>query len=78
MCIRDRSIPLLEIKQEGKDILYRYANVVDGFNMPLRLVDSQTILYPTKEWKSIQASDIKSSFDVKVDPNYYIDTFVIK
>ena len=76
--LRTPRIPLLEIKQEGKDILYRYNYVVDGFNMPVRLVGDQITLYPTQEWKVLKEGKFKSSFDVEVNPNYYIDTFVIK
>lgn len=76
--LRSKDIPLLEIKQEGNKILYRYANIVDGFAMPLQLVNSSIVLTPTKDWQEIKNSTFKTSFDVEVNPNYYIETFVIK
>lgn len=76
--LRSKEVPILEIKQEGKVFLYRYYNVVDGFNMPLRLVDSSIILTPTSNWTELKHSNFKSSFDINVDLNYYIHTIVIK
>ena len=76
--LRTNRVPLLEIKQEGKNIFYRYNHVIDGFNMPVRLVGDQITLYPTQEWKVLNEGKFKSSFEVEVNPNYYIDTFVIK
>ena len=31
-----------------------------------------------KDWKELKEGNFKSSFDIQVDSNYYIDTFVIK
>lgn len=76
--LRTKDIPMLEIKQEGDAFLYRYTNIQNGFKMPLRLSDSNKVLYPSSEWKAIDNSTFKSSFEIEVDPNYYIDTFVIK
>lgn len=76
--LRTSEIPLLEIKQENKSILYRYRNVVANFNMPLRLEGQKGTLFPTAEWQELKGTSYTSSFDVKVDPNYYIDIFVIK
>lgn len=76
--LRSNDIPMLEIKREDSVILYRYSNVVDGFSMPLRLKEVKTVLYPTKEWKKLTEGNFQSSFDVEVDPNYYIHSIVIK
>ena len=76
--LRTKDVPLLEIKQEGNSILYRYSKIVDDFTMPLRLENSNVTLYPTKDWKELKEGNFKSSFDIQVDSNYYIDTFVIK
>ncbi|QTV04650.1 M1 family metallopeptidase [Faecalibacter bovis] len=76
--LRTKDVPVLEIKQEGNLFLYRYYNTVDGFNMPLRLENSDITLYPTKDWKELKNSNFKNSFEIVVDSNYYINTFVIK
>ena len=76
--LRTKDVPLLEIKKEGNSILYRYFNTIDGFNMPLRLKDNNLVLYPTQDWKVIEDKNITSSFDVVINPNYYVQTIVIK
>lgn len=76
--LRTKDIPMLEIKQEGSSFLYRYYNIVDGFEMPLRLKNAEVVLYPTNDWKILKGGNFKSSFEIEVDPNYYVDTFVIK
>ena len=76
--LRTKDVPVLEIKKENNAILYRYYNVVDGFDMPLRLEGNKITLKPTKEWKTLNEGNFNSSFDIKVNPNYYIETIVIK
>ena len=76
--LRSKDVPLLEIKKEGNTILYRYLNIVDDFKMPLRLKDSSLTIYPTKNWKQMTEGDFESSFNLVIDPNYYVNTIVIK
>ena len=76
--LRTNNVPVLEIKQQANAFLYRYYNVVDGFAMPLRLENNDVTIYPTKEWKEIKNPKFNNSFDIVVDSNYYINTFVIK
>jgi aminopeptidase N len=76
--LRSKDIPVLEIKKEGNTILYRYFNIVEEFKMPLRLKESSLTLYPTKDWQQLTKGDFTSSFDIVIDPNYYVNTIVIK
>ena len=73
--LRDTRIPVLEFEKKKKTIRYRYANIVNGFNMPLRVsIDKgeQIVLSPTNEWQSLkQKTTIKS---LEVDPNFYVLT----
>ena len=76
--LRSKDVPVLEIKKEGNSILYRYYNVIDDFEMPLRLINHSLTLYPTKDWKELSGGSFNSSFDIVIDPNYYVNTIVIK
>ena len=68
--LRMPGIPTLEYKINGQKIDYRWANTVDGFNMPVKLSDN-VWLQPTNGWKSIQAKgDLKSG--LSVDRNFYV------
>ena len=63
-------IPTLEYKQKGNQLTYKWTNVVPNLKLPIRLADGQQ-LKPTEEW---QTATLKSSDELKVDPNYYIFT----
>lgn len=74
--LRTTKIPVLELKQNGDKIDYRYTNIIDGFTMPLRLKNSKEIINPTAKWQTLKDNSIKKVIDVTVDPNYYIDTHI--
>ena len=69
--LRDVRIPVLEHYMDNEKLFFKWNNVIDGFNMPLKIIlkSGNKILYPTKQWKSIE---IKDSF--KIDNNYYVDS----
>lgn len=75
--LRTIKVPILELKQNGNKVEYRYTNVVDGFAMPLRLKDSEVTINPTTNWQTINNSTITKAIDVTINPNYYIDTHII-
>ena len=69
--LRDVRIPVLEHYMDNQKLFFKWNNVIDGFNMPLKIIlkSGNKIIYPTKQWKSIK---IKDSF--KIDNNYYVDS----
>ena len=69
--LRDVRIPVLEYYMDNEKLFFKWNNVIDGFNMPLKIIlkSGNKIIYPTKQWKSIE---IKDSF--KIDNNYYVDS----
>lgn len=71
--LRTAKLPVFEYKADGKKIKYRYTNVIDGFEMPLRIFMNKKDLWltPTTEWQSTKKS---SKADVlEVDANFYVD-----
>jgi len=74
--VRTTMIPRLEYRLEGRRLFYRWANVVDGFHMPVRATlgpDRMDWLRPTQEWQSVD-TDLTSAADFRVDPNFYVTT----
>ncbi|MEN2434302.1 M1 family metallopeptidase [Weeksellaceae bacterium A-14] len=67
--LRTVQIPKLEYSQKGKQLKFRYTNVVENFKLPLR-VNGNELIDPTTSWKTIQ---LKSAQPVQFDPNYYIE-----
>ena len=58
---------------KGKKLTYRYAKIVDGFNMPVEVrINSgdKIILKPTAQWQELKMEDQVKSFSV--DPDYYV------
>jgi len=67
-------IPVFEYKLDGSAISYRWADVVPGFAMPVRVsltgTDSVT-LHPTTTWQRA-AGAVRDAVEVRVDANYYV------
>lgn len=73
--LRTTDIPVFEYELGGGNtIKYRYTNVVDGFEMPLKVFvdDTARWLQPTAEWKTETTNPDATTF--KVDRNFYIET----
>jgi len=68
--LRDYRIPILEYTISNNFLKYRWANTIDGFNMPIEVTIDHVNqwLYPEKIWKE---TDIKQEF-IKIDRDYYI------
>lgn len=67
--LRTTKIPALEYQQNGNQLKFRYANVVDDFKLPIRINGDQTI-NPTTEWQTIE---LHSSDSVNFDKNYFVE-----
>ena len=72
--LRTTMIPVLEYRIEGRDLRFRWANVVPGFDMPVRVTLSRgglMFIRPTESWQGT-AIDLASPSDFKVDVNFYV------
>jgi aminopeptidase N len=71
--LRTVKIPELQVYQSGRKLHYRWANVVEGFAMPIRVVHNgrEQLLHPTTSWQSQRKQ--KVTFDKKyLERMYYI------
>lgn len=68
--LRDTRIPIFEYKTDDKNLYYRWNNVVDGFEMPLEIIDGNVTkwVYPTELW---QLTSINNS-NINIDADYYV------
>jgi len=66
--LRTTKIPVLEYKQAGNTIQYRWTNVVSGFIMPVQLTDGQWIT-PSTSWKMFKLGADKH---FSINHNFYI------
>lgn len=68
--LRTTKIPVLEYKASASKLQYRWANVVDGFNMPVRLTTGER-LSPSGKWQTFSLAGTAS---FAVDENFYVNT----
>lgn len=71
--LRTAQIPILEYKMAGKRLSYRYTNILNGFEMPLRMRVNGKMKWitPTADWKS---ETLKTKTEtLEVDPNFYVE-----
>ncbi|HSW31312.1 MAG TPA: M1 family metallopeptidase [Longimicrobiales bacterium] len=75
--LRTNRVPTLEVRREGATLRYRWADVVPGFDMPVRAAVGDgpvTWIYPTRDWKSTVAA---VGAELKVDPDFYVGLRVL-
>lgn len=71
--LRTIKIPVLKYKINNGILSYHWANVVDGFNMPVKIQDEKgkrMFIYPKGKMQQLK-TPIK---ELKVDENFYIET----
>ncbi len=68
--LRTTMIPKLEYKLEGNSITHRYVDIVEDFDMPIRVFadGKEQWLFPSKEWKT----ETLQSSELVFDNNFYI------
>lgn len=73
--LRNTEIPVFEYSYNMGKLKYRWKNVIDGFDMPIKIFSDgkELLLNPTKKWK---LKEIKSKI-IEVDKNYYVDEVLI-
>ncbi|MEJ2584333.1 MAG: M1 family metallopeptidase [Robiginitalea sp.] len=70
--LRTTMVPTLEYRWEGSRLLYRYTEIVDGFDMPVRIFldDAPQWIYPTARWKETDFGKRPDAF--LLDSNFYV------
>ena len=72
--LRDVRIPVLEYSIENNILSYKWTQIVDSFEMPVRVFinEKQQLLYPTSTIKTMALTTDKTTF--QVDVNFYVKT----
>jgi len=70
--LRDTRIPTIEYTLDGSHVAYRYINVVENFDMPVKLkfTDGFQWIYPKEDWQDL---DLKET-SFTIDENFLINS----
>ncbi|MBP2832999.1 M1 family metallopeptidase [Aquimarina sp. U1-2] len=73
--LRTTKIPTLEYHFANGNLKYRYSNIIDEFDMPVRIfIDKKAKwIQPSTAWQTEKLTGNK----LQIDPNFYIDTKVV-
>jgi len=72
-------IPVFEYRVQGSTLSYHWANVVPGFDMPVRANIpglGTRVLRPTEAWQTLEASP--GAAELSVDENFYVTASLLK
>jgi len=72
--LRTTMVPTFEYRISGDTLSYRWANVVPGFDMPIRVTldwPTWALIKPTEAWQTAQVH-LANPTDFKVDENFYV------
>ena len=72
--LRTTMIPTFEYRIAGDTLSYRWANVVPGFDMPIRVTldwPTWTLIRPTEAWQTTKVQ-LANPTDFRVDENFYV------
>jgi len=75
--LRSIRVPTLEYKISNKKLNFRWINVVEDFDMPVKtyLNSNEKWIFPTKEWKELINNSVISKFTI--DKNFYVESTYI-
>jgi len=68
--LRTVQIPVLEYKQKGRKLQYRYQNTVPNLHLPVRPANADITLHPTENWQRVK---LTSKAPVQFSAEYYIN-----
>ncbi len=76
--LRDVRIPVVEFKINENELSFRYSEIIDGFDMPVRvyLNDELQWIYPKAEWTVKTLENPVNS--LVTDPNFLVDGLLVK
>lgn len=72
--LRTTMIPKVEYQIDGKQLRYRYVDIVEGFEYPIKAIinGKEKWLYPTSEWQNKRIGKGIDSFKIKED--FYVNS----
>ena len=76
--VRDARIPILSYRLDQDKLYYRYDNVIEDFEMPMRISvrgTDQWLNDASDQWNSVPVKAGVKYSDIVIDPDFYIASF---
>jgi len=72
--LRDVRIPTLVYKINGNQFQFKWTNIVEDFDMPIKVYfdTTENWIFPNKEWKNLDLETSITTF--KIDQNFYVES----
>ncbi len=69
--LRTTKIPTLEYRIENGELKFRYINIVEKFDMPVRIFvnDDPKWIQPKADWQTLEIKENQ----ISIDPNFYVN-----
>jgi aminopeptidase N len=76
--LRDHRVPVVEFKINGNELSFRYSEIIEGFDMPVRAYINNELqwIYPKAEW-TIKTTE-QPITSLRVDPNFLVDGKLVR
>ena len=76
--LRTTLVPKVEYSIDGKNLKFRYVDIIENFDMPLIAIINgiEEWIYPTAEWKTREFSSVIETIEIKKD--FYVNSEEIK
>lgn len=76
--LRTTMIPKVEYSLDGKNLKFRYVDIIENFDMPMIAIinGNEEWIYPTSTWKTKTLSSAIKTFEIKKD--FYVNSEEIK
>lgn len=76
--LRSTQIPKIEYKTEGRNLIFRYINIIENFDMPVIAIinNKEEWIFPTSSWKTKEFDYILKS--VKIKEDFYVESEIIE
>jgi aminopeptidase N len=71
--LRTTQIPVLELKAAGNKLQFRWTNVIEGFDMPVKLNTGTWLQAKANTWSSVNLPANTRVDSIAVDPNFYVE-----
>lgn len=76
--LRDTRIPVVEFKMNSNVLSFRYSDIVEGFDMPVRVIvnDELTWIFPKEEWTVKTFEEPINT--LRLDANFLVDGYLVE